>query len=562
MRTAWGRKKRRRHETAEIAPDEIFADSSNIPEFDTDRFEGRVERPIARRSIVFVGVFLVLFFALYLAQTWRLQIQKGNEYAQRADQNQLQRSIIFADRGIITDRFGRLLANNARQDGSDFSTRVYSPLRGIAQTVGYAKMPAKDDNGVYFRENSIGIDGIEAAYDQELLGKNGARLTETNAVGKVISESTLIPPQNGHPLKLSIDAALSQGLYDALASRAAQSRFKGGAGVIMDVHTGEILALASYPEFSLQTLADGTDTTAINGFLSDKALPFLNRAIDGLYAPGSIVKPFVGIGALTEGVIDENKQLLSTGSISIPNPFDPARPSIFKDWRAHGWVDMRHAIGVSSDVYFYEVGGGFQNQPGIGISGLNKYLRMFGFGTPTGLQGFVEPSGVIPNEEWKAQVFPGDPWRIGDTYHTAIGQYGVTVTPLQAARAAAALGNGGTLLTPTILASSTPQGVKLPIESHIIDVAREGMRLSVTEGIAQGIQVPFVTTAGKTGTAQVGANNQYENSWIIGYFPYERPKYAFAVVLEKAPTGILVGAPAVVRDTLNWMNANEPQYFQ
>jgi len=557
-----GTRRIHRRAATEIAPDEIFADSSNIPQFDTDHFEGRVERPITRRVTVSIGIFFMLLFAAYLAQAWRLQLQNGAHYAERADQNQLQRSILFADRGVITDRSGRPLAWNDRRDGSDFSTRRYAPYRGIAQTVGYAKMPAKDDNGVYFREESAGVDGIEAAFNQELLGKNGAQLTETSAVGKIISQSMLVPPQNGAMLALSIDAALSQGLYDALSSRARQSKFRAGAGVIMDIHSGEILALTSYPEFPLQTLADGTDAKTISALLSDKSLPFLNRAVDGLYAPGSIVKPFVAAGALTEGVIDENTQILSTGSISVPNPFDAEHPSIFNDWRAHGWVDMRHAIAVSSDVYFYEVGGGFQGQKGIGIDGLNKYLRMFGFGSPTKLQGFTEPAGIIPNVAWKEQVFPGDPWRIGDTYHTAIGQYGVTVTPLQAVRAVSAIANGGTLMQPSILASSTPQGVELPLAPHTLQVVREGMRLSVTESIAQGISVPWVTAAAKTGTAQVGVNNQWENSWIIGFFPYENPKYAFAVVLEKAPTGILVGAPAVVRDTFTWMHENAPQYLQ
>ncbi len=555
-------KRRHRLPSPEIAPDEIFADSSNIPHFDTDHFEGRVERPITRRAVASLGVFFALLFAAYVAQAWRLEIGSGAAYAKRAEENQLQRSILFADRGIITDRFGRLLASNSRGEGSDFSTRVYAPYRGIAQVVGYAKMPAQDASGSYFREESVGVDGVEAGFNDELLGKNGAMLTETNAVGKIVSESTLVPPQNGERITLSIDAALSQGMYDALAGRARQSKFKGGAGVIMDVRTGELLALVSYPEFPLQTLADGTDSAAISALLTDPSLPFLDRAVDGLYAPGSIVKPFVGIGALTEGVINETTQILSTGSISVPNPFDPAHPSIFKDWRPQGWIDMRHAIAVSSDVYFYEVGGGFENQPGLGIANLNKYLRMFGFGSATGIAGFVEPSGTIPTPEWKARVFPGDPWRIGDTYHTAIGQYGVTVTPLQAARAVAAVANGGTLLTPTILASSTPQGATLPIAAHTFEVIKEGMRLGVTEGIAQGINLPFITAAAKTGTAQVGANNQYENSWIIGFFPYDNPKYAFAFMLEKAPTGTLVGAVAAARDTFNWMHENEPQYLE
>jgi penicillin-binding protein 2 len=270
----------------------------------------------------------------------------------------------------------------------------------------------------------------------------------------------------------------------------------------------------------------------------------------------------MGIAALSEGVIDEHKQILSTGSISVPNPYDPAHPSIFKDWRVNGWVDVRQAIAVSSDVYFYEVGGGYQDQKGIGIDNIDNYLRLFGFGAPTGLAGFDEPSGTIPTPAWKLATFNGDPWRLGDTYHTAIGQYGVQVTPLQAARAVAALANDGTLLTPTLLASSTPQATHIDLPQHYFEVVKEGMRLGVTQGIAGAVNVPFVEVAAKTGTAQVGVHNEYLNSWMVGFFPYEHPRYAYAVVLEKGPAGTLVGASAAMSDFLSWMQAHAPQYLQ
>jgi penicillin-binding protein 2 len=354
---------------------------------------------------------------------------------------------------------------------------------------------------------------------------------------------------------------VTQGLYDAIAARADASGFQGGSGVVMDIETGEIVALTSYPEFSLQKLSDG-DTESLKLLVANKRQPFLNRAVNGLYAPGSIVKPFMGVAALTEGVIDEYKQILSTGSISLPNPYDPSKPSVFKDWRPQGLVDLRHAIAVSSDVYFYEVGGGFQSQPGLGIERIDKYLRLFGFGAPAGLIGFDEPAGTIPTPDWKLATFKGDPWRIGDTYHTAIGQYGVQVTPLQAARAVAALANGGRLMTPTLFASSTPEAVNLNIPQHNLDVAKEGMRLGVVEGIAGAVKLPSVAVAAKTGTAQVGVHNEFINSWLVGFFPYEHPRYAFAIVLERGPAATLVGAPATGGDFFRWMEANTPEYLQ
>ncbi len=258
---------------------------------------------------------------------------------------------------------------------------------------------------------------MERALNGILAGQNGTTLTETDAKGALVSQSIKVEPVPGARVQLSLDAEVTQGLYDAIATVADQSGFQGGSGVIMDVQTGELLAMTSYPEYSMDALSRG-DQASLTALNADKRQPFLNRAVSGLYAPGSIVKPFMGVAALEEGVIDEHKQILSTGSISIPNPYNPDLPSVFKDWRVNGLTDVRRAIAVSSDVYFYEVGGGYKDQPGLGIDRIDKYLRIFGFGAPTGIQGFKEPAGNIPTPAWKEATFDGDPWRIGDTYHT------------------------------------------------------------------------------------------------------------------------------------------------
>ena len=559
----WGLKKRRGMRTREIQPDEILIDSSNLPHFNTDHLEGRIEQPIDRRALFVTGLFIVALILVYAGRAADLQFISGTAYAKQAAENQLNQQVLFADRGIITDRNGRDLAYNTRTSVTDdFAQRTYAAFRGLAHIIGYVKPPAKDSSGIYFRTAYEGIDGIEGSLNTLLAGQNGSQLTETDAKGATVSQSVKVQPQPGAQVTLSVDAEVTQALYDAIAARVQGSKFQGGAGVIMDVQTGELLALTSYPEYSMQNLSDG-DTAAFQVLLNDPGQPFLNRAVNGLYAPGSIVKPFVAVGALTEGVIDENKQILSTGSISIPNPYNPKMPSIFKDWRPQGWMDIRRAIAVSSDVYFYEVGGGFQDQPGLGITNLDKYFRLFGFGEPTGLVGFNEPTGTLPSPAWKAVNFPGDPtWRIGDTYHTAIGQYGVQVTPLQMVRAVAALANGGTLLTPTLIASSTPLGSKIDVPTHSLDVAKEGMRLGVTDGIATAVKLPYVAVAAKTGTAQVGVNNEYVNSWMVGFFPYDHPRYAYAVVLERGPAGTLLGASAATNSFFGWMHDNAPQYLQ
>ncbi len=547
---------------SEIYPDEILLDSQNPSDFDRDRFEGRIERPLTRRSVRFAGVVLSVVLLLLVVRAADLQIIQGTAYAKEANDNQLAQKVIVADRGIIADRNGIPLAYNERAQVTDeFAERKYSTFRGVSNIVGYGKPPAKDSSGTYYRDVFEGTDGIEAAYNTQLAGVNGQKLSETNARGQIVSESVEMAPQSGQKITLSIDANVTQGLYDTLATIAEQSHFHGAAAVIMNVQTGELLAMTTYPEYDSQALTDG-DAAAISTFNTNPDLPFLNRAIDGLYSPGSIVKPVMAIAGLTEGVINENTQITSTGSISVPNPYDKAHPSVFKDWRVNGTMTVRDALAVSSDVFFYEVGGGFKNQPGIGIDKIDHYLRLFGFGTTTGLFGFTEPKGVISSVAWKEANFPGDPWRIGDTYHTAIGQYGTQVTPLQAVREAAAVANGGKLLTPTLIASSTPTFTQLNLPAENFAIAREGMHQGVQKGIAGAVKFGFVDVAAKTGTAQVGAQNQYQNSWMIGFWPYDNPKYAYAMVMEKGPAGTSIESPSAMGQFFMWLNQNAPQYLQ
>lgn len=560
---AYGRKKHR-----EIDPDEILIDSANISEFDTDQFEGRIERPLSRRSFIAAGSVLFLLAFALLARAGTLQVFDGAAYAKQARENQLEQHVIFADRGAIKDRTGRQLAWNERPllqaatTSEEFAQRVYAEYRGVAHAVGYVKAPTKDSSGFYFRDTYEGVDGAEKAFDALLKGENGLTLTETDARGKVVSESKVKPPETGGELMLSLDALVTQGLFDSLGGRARPAGAQGAAGVIIDVRTGELLAMTSYPEYSSEKMVEG-DKTAIAGYNADRQLPFLNRATDGLYSPGSIVKPLMVAAALSERIIDEYKKILSTGALILPNPYNPDQPSIFKDWRVNGWTDAREAIAVSSDVYFYQVGGGFEGQQGLGITRIDDYLQRFGFGTDAGLKGFSEVDGTIPTPAWKEKNFPNDPdWRVGNTYHTSIGQYGTLVTPLQAARMTAAIANGGTLLTPTLIASSSPVGREVDVDAHALQVAREGMRLGVTDGIAGAVKLPYVQVAAKTGTAQVGTRNEYQNSWMVGFWPYDNPKYAYAVVLERMPAGTQIGGSAVMYDFFSFLEANAPQYLQ
>jgi len=386
-------------------------------------------------------------------------------------------------------------------------------------------------------------------------------MTETNARGELVREDIVDPPKEGGNLKLSIDADVQARLAQILSDHVRTQGFQGGAGIIMDVRTGELLAITSFPEYDSAAFAEG-DSVAVNKANEDAAKPLLNRAIAGVYAPGSIVKPMFAAAALHEKLIDPEKEILSTGSISIPNPYFPDKPSIFKDWKAHGYVDMRRALAVSSDVYFYAIGGGYADQRGLGIGKIDDYARRFGFGTIAAFPISGGLAGTIPTPEWKLEVFD-DPWRLGDTYNTAIGQYGFQVTPLQVVRYVSAIANGGTILDAHIILGERTKSWSVGISDADLQVVREGMRAGVTGGgTAAALNMGGIELAGKTGTAQVGTRNQYMNSWVIGFWPYESPKYAFAVVLEKAPAGTLSGAAPAISNFFYWLRDAKPEYVQ
>lgn len=548
----------------EISPDEIFLDDVNLPAFDTAQLEGRLERPLGTGSRMALGICFALVALVFGGRLWHIQIADGQHYADRSRNNMLKATPLFAERGRIVDRTGVPLAWNALDPRyPEFLARRYAARAGSGHLVGFLKYPSKDSSGFYVRDDFKGVAGAESSYNEALAGTNGVRTIEFDARGNTVSEIVIRPPRRGDDVILSVDARLNEELYGLLVERIRAVGFEGGAAALLDVSNGEIIAETSAPEYDPQTLVDGTDTKSITGFVSDPRKPFLDRASVGLYAPGSIVKPFLAAGALEAGIITPEKKILSTGSISIPNPYDPTKRSVFNDWRPQGWVDMREALSVSSDVYFYEIGGGFESQKGLGIEGIEKYLRVFGLGSALADPLLGGTSGTIPSPKWKQSAFPGDPlWRVGDTYHTAIGQYGMLVTPLQMLRAVGALGNGGLLFEPTLIIGDKTSATRVPVSAENLRVAREGMRLAVTEGSANGLYLPFVSVAAKTGTAEVGLSKKRVNSWVIGFYPSDAPHYAFVVLLEKGPRENTVGGVYVMRQFLEWLSATAPEYLK
>lgn len=555
----------RKRKKSDIAFDEILLDSSNLPSWNTGRLEGRMELPIKKQSLYVVAGIFCLIALTFFGQLFKLQILEGAELASRGETNRLERALIIAERGVVHDRRGELLAWNERDENDvhDFPVRAYVDRQGLGQIIGYVSYPRKDTSGFYYRTEYIGRDGIEGAYDDLLDGENGTRLVEVNAHGDIISENAVDPPKAGEDLTLSIDAELTEMMYDIIASTTAQAGFRSGAGAIMDVHTGEIIALASFPSYDPEVLADGADAAKIKEYNEDTRFPFLNKVVSGLYAPGSVVKPFVAYGALKENVITANTVIVSTGALTIPNPYNPSNPAIYRDWRQSlGAMTVKDAIAYSSNVFMMTIAGGFGDIKGLGITKLDSYFKLFGLGTPTGIPVGNEGVGVVPTPEWKQEIF-NDDWRVGDTYLTSIGQFGFQSTPLQILRGYAALANGGTLITPHLLQGEKGTDIPLGLDAKHLATVQEGMRRTVIQegGTARSLERKDVEIAAKSGTAELGESKSQVNSWIAGFFPYEEPKYAFVLMMEYGPRANTIGAGSVMSKVFEWMSVNRPEYI-
>ncbi|MEK7066444.1 MAG: penicillin-binding transpeptidase domain-containing protein [Patescibacteria group bacterium] len=566
---------KKRIKNSDIDPDEIFLDSSNLPSFDTDLFEGRLEKPISRGAVILLGSFFFLIAAVFTARAYSLDVINGEYFANRSERNSLKTIPVMPDRGKIYDRNGVPLVWN------EISGRTYLKDSGIAHIAGYVGFPTQKDIDAGVTDNPkeyIGKDGVEKKFNSFLRGIAGNMVIEVDAHGMVISQHIFEPGTPGQNITLSIDSRVTKKLYEEIHKLADAYGFSAGAGTIMDVRTGEVLAMTSYPEYDPNVLVDGKDSKTIGSYMVDTKKPFLNRAISGLYTPGSIVKPIFAVGALHEKLITPEKKIYSAGFISIPNPFFPDKESVFKDWKAHGWVDMKRALSISSDVYFYALGGGYKDQKGLGIDRLDKYAMMFGMGEETGIELDREVAGNIPSPAWKASTTKDSRWRLGDTYISSIGQYGFLTTPVQMAKAVGALATNGKLVKPTIFlgnvtnsdkylgsaAVATEKYTQIDISPEDFKVVQEGMRQGVTDsdGTARALNLMDVKVAAKTGTAELGITKKMVNSWGTGYFPYDDPKYSFAIVMEKGSRENVVGANSAIRGLLDWMIVNTPEYIK
>ena len=404
-------------------------------------------------------------------------------------------------------------------------------VTGVISAEEYAEL--KNDG--YGMDDIVGKTGIEQLYEKQLKGKNGKKIVTTALDGTqtVVTEGL----ENGDNVFLTIDAGLQKVTQDALADKinSLDSANKGGgAAVVMNCKTGEILAIATYPSYDLNTYYDDYDKLA-----KDANSPLYNRALLSTYAPGSTAKVSTAIGILEEGVADENSTIECTGTYKygLVCNNNPDKTTI----------DMRTAIQDSCNIYFYHFGGEL-----LGIEKMNIYREMLGLGQPTGIE-LYENTGVLDSPSYRASL--GQKWQTGFSLQSAIGQAGNLFTPLQLCNYVSTIANGGTRYSAHIIKSvysadnSTLIEEKKPevvcetgFKKKNVQIIKEGMRRVATVTLEGKFDDSVVEVACKTGTSTVektinGKKGIYTNGFLITFAPYDDPEICVALAVEGAYSG-------------------------
>lgn len=490
-----------------------------------------------------------------------LGLDEGNVEAEIESQNRKSLDPVLLKENITQDQ--ALILSGKAKDLAGISIentaiRNYEDSSIFSSIIGYDGKITREElnkNPDYSMTDYIGKTELEKQYEHDLRGIHGAKQVEVDSMGNIKKNLGVIDPQAGSDLVLNIDAGLQKKLYDSLSGILEQTKTKSAAAVAIDPRTGGVLAMVSFPSFDNNLFAQGISNEDYQSIIGDKNLPLFNRAVSGEYPPGSTLKPAVASAALSEGVITPETIISGLGgSINIGNFH-------FGDWKAHAPSSVRTAIAQSNDIFFYTVGGGYGNIQGLGMSRMKKYENLFGFGGPTGIDLPGEANGFIPDEQWKQNTL-NEKWYIGDSYHCAIGQGFVTVTPLQLANYTAAIANGGTLYSPRIVSQikkndgqvdyvQSPVIRKNFLNPDVMQVVREGMRQVVTDGTAQPLKTLPVAVAGKTGTAQFGEGGKQMHGWFISFAPYDNPTIAMAVLVEGGGEGFSSAEP-VTKDVYDY----------
>ncbi|MHB8347215.1 MAG: penicillin-binding protein 2 [Acidiferrobacterales bacterium] len=464
---------------------------------------------------------------------------------------------------LTEEEADRFAVQRYRLTGAELHARLerYYPQGGLAvAALGYVGRISENnaktiDEADYRGIEYIGKLGIEASYENVLRGRSGIKKVEVNAEGRAIRTLDRIPPVAGKNLYLNLDARLQSAAEQALGDRR-------GVVVAIDPRNGGVLAFVSTPTYDPNQFVGGISTTAYKALTDNTDRPLLNRALDGRYAPGSTIKPFLALGALEEG-FNPNKTYYCPGWYSLPGSTHR-----FHCWRwregGHGVVDLHDAIVQSCDVYFYNLA------VHLGINRIDRILNEFGFGAKTGVDIPGELDGLVPSPAWKAAH--GLPWYPGETVIMGVGQGAILVTPLELANATAMLADNGVGFQPRIVrAVENPTTKALtylnPVPGRTVTLGNKNSLNEIVRDMTDVVNTPKGTgyiigrnapyvIAGKSGTAQVkdmAANASYnakkiaknlrDNAVFIAFAPVGKPRIAVAVIVEHGGFGGEIAGP-------------------
>jgi penicillin-binding protein 2 len=435
---------------------------------------------------------------------------------------------------------------------------------------------------------SVGLNGLEYTYQDALRGQPGRKLIEVDIRGRENrTVSTEWEQEPGLNLNLSLDIRLQEVMHNALARELERTGAPHGVALAMDPRDGAMLGLVSLPSYDNNIFSEGLgeEYKALE-VEDDTRRPLYNYAIGGLYPPGSTFKLVTASAALAEQVVDPYTILVDRGPIYLPNfffPDDPTQAQEFVSWNhrlniLHGAMTIVEGIGLSNDIFFYYLGGGYPNfMVGLGSERLAKWMRLYGYGEKTGIDLPGEVAAIVPDEQWK-RLTKAESWTTGDSYNMAIGQGDVLGTPMQVLVSTAVVANGGYVVKPQFVQSmvDTQNRVqweyepvmpeRLPVDPSLLFFVQKGMWHAVNgpAGTSGNSRVEGITVAGKTGTAefcaydpkiQDCADRDHEgnlpfHAWYTAYAPYEDPEIVVTVFVYAGGEGSTTAIP-VAQETLN-----------
>lgn len=466
--------------------------------------------------------------------------------------------------GLTEEQIAQIVARQHQLPGvriNAIPTRRYPYGPMLAHLLGYVNRINTDDlermtpeeksnySGTHFH----GRTGVEAEYERYLHGQAGYQKVEINARGRILQTLQQVPPQPGANLYLHLDLDVQQAAWDALEGRR-------GAVVAIDPRNGGVIAFASRPGYDPNLFVTGISVADYSMYRDDIDQPLFNRALKGQYAPGSTIKPMVGLAGIKDGVTNWERTIWDPGYYRLEGVERP-----FRDWKrgGHGWVDMETAMVVSCDTYFYDMT--FK----LGIDKLHAFLSQFGLGERTGIDLPGESRGILPSREWK-RASKGQPWYHGDTVNTSIGQGYMLTTPLQLAAATAQIARHGKAVIPKVAQLDSPV---VPHQINLKDPndwakMHQAMAAVVTssQGTARRIGNAPYDIAAKTGTSQVfslGVDQIYDadeieerlrdHAMFVGFAPLDEPSIAIAVLVENGGGGGSTAAPIARKVMDAWL---------